>query len=352
MAEIFEVCKDLKLYRLLNQGLPLLKERIWKMSYILSYVLLIVGFVLLVKGADFFVDGASSVAAKLKVPSVIIGLTVVAFGTSAPEAAVGITASLGGSNELAVGNVVGSNIFNLLTVVGFCALIKPFAVEKQIMKSEYPLSILAAFALIVMLMDIPLDKASVTTVSRCDGIILLCFFVIFMTMTVRSALGGRGENAEEDPVADMSVIRSIFSLVLGLAGIIAGGQLVVNSSKEIALSFGLSETLIGLTIVAIGTSLPELVTSIVAARKGMSGLAIGNVVGSNLFNIFFILGISATISPMTVEFKSVYDAAVLIAASLIVYLMSLKKSKEYTRIDGLIMILMYVAYSAYIIIRN
>lgn len=322
------------------------------MSYILSYVLLIIGFVLLVKGADFFVDGASSIAAKLKVPSVIIGLTVVAFGTSAPEAAVGITAALSGSNEIAVGNVVGSNIFNLLMVVGVCAAIKPFKAEKGIMKNEYPLSILGAFILLVMLMDIFLDNASATMVSRGDGIILLCFFVIFMVMTVRSALGGRDGGDEDEHIKIMSAPKSIFLLILGLVGIVAGGQLVVNSSKEIALSFGLSETLIGLTIVAIGTSLPELVTSIVAARKGMSGLALGNVVGSNLFNIFFILGISATISPMTVELKSVYDTLILIVGSVIVYLMNMKKSKEYTRLDGAIMILMYIAYTAYIIVRN
>jgi len=323
------------------------------MSYILPYVLLIVGFILLVKGADFFVDGASSIAAKLKVPAVIIGLTIVAFGTSAPEAAVGITASLSGSNEIAVGNVVGSNIFNLLMVVGFCAAIKPFVAERAIMKNEYPLSVLGAFILLVMLMDIKLDGANATVVSRGDGIILLCFFVIFMVMTVRSAFSGRdGGSEEEENIKVMSYPVSILLLIGGLAGIIVGGQFVVNSSKTIALSFGLSETLVGLTIVAIGTSLPELVTSIVAARKGMSSLAIGNVVGSNLFNIFFILGISATISPMTVEVKSIFDTLILIAISIIIYLMSMKKSKEYTRIDGIFMLLMYVAYTAYIIIRN
>lgn len=323
------------------------------MSYILPYILLIIGFILLVKGADFFVDGASSIAAKLKVPAVIIGLTIVAFGTSAPEAAVGITASLNGSNEIAVGNVVGSNIFNLLMVVGFCAAIKPFIPESSIMKNEYPLSILGAFVLLIMLMDIPLDGASATTVSRSDGIILLCFMVIFMVMTVRSALNSRNDdNSENEKIKVMSGFISSVFLIGGLFGIIVGGQLVVNSAKTIAASFGLSETLIGLTVVAIGTSLPELVTSIVAARKGMSGLAIGNVVGSNLFNIFFILGISAAISPMSVELKSIYDTLILIAVSIIMYLMTMKKSKEYTRINGIFLILMYVAYTAYIIIRN
>lgn len=323
------------------------------MSYILPYILLIIGFILLVKGADFFVDGASSIAAKLKVPAVIIGLTIVAFGTSAPEAAVGITASLSGSNEIAVGNVVGSNIFNLLMVVGFCAAIKPFAPEIGIMKNEYPLSVLGAFVLLIMLMDMPLDGASATTVSRGDGIILLCFFVIFMVMTVRSALSGRtDENSDDENIKIMSGFKSVVLLIGGLAGIIIGGQFVVNSSKTIALSFGLSETLVGLTIVAIGTSLPELVTSIVAARKGMSGLAIGNVVGSNLFNIFFILGISSSISPMAVELKSIYDTLILIAISIIMYIMAMKKSREYTRADGIFLILMYVAYTAYIIIRN
>ena len=310
----------------------------------MMYVLLLAGFLLLIKGADFFVEGSSSVAKLLRVPTVIIGLTIVAFGTSAPELAVSISASLSGSNDIAVGNVIGSNIFNLLMVVGACGVIMPMAIDKMILYGDYLFSILAAA---VMLALFALDH----TLSRLDGVILLLLFAYFLYKMVRNTLASRAAGGpEEDDVEVLSPVKSVLFILGGLAAIVAGGNMVVNSASSIASSFGLSETLIGLTVVAFGTSLPELVTSVVASRKGENGLALGNVIGSNLFNILFVLAASATISPMKVDILSTYDAIFLIAASIITWFLA-KSRFEVNRREGIIMVLMYVGYTAYIIMR-
>lgn len=310
----------------------------------MMYVLLLAGFLLLIKGADFFVEGSSSVAKLLRVPTVIIGLTIVAFGTSAPELAVSISASLSGSNDIAVGNVIGSNIFNLLMVVGACGVIMPMAIDKMILYGDYLFSILAAA---VMLALFAFDH----TLSRLDGVILLLLFAYFLYKMVRSTLASRAAGGpEEDDVEVLSPVKSVLFILGGLAAIVAGGNMVVNSASSIASSFGLSETLIGLTVVAFGTSLPELVTSVVASRKGENGLALGNVIGSNLFNILFVLAASATISPMKVDILSTYDAIFLIAASIITWFLA-KSRFEVNRREGIIMVLMYVGYTAYIIMR-
>lgn len=310
----------------------------------MMYVLLLAGFLLLIKGADFFVEGSSSVAKLLRVPTVIIGLTIVAFGTSAPELAVSISASLSGSNDIAVGNVIGSNIFNLLMVVGVCGVIMPMAIDKMILYGDYLFSILAAA---VMLALFAFDH----TLSRLDGVILLLLFAYFLYKMVRNTLASRAAGGpEEDDVEVLSPVKSVLFILGGLAAIVAGGNMVVNSASSIASSFGLSETLIGLTVVAFGTSLPELVTSVVASRKGENGLALGNVIGSNLFNILFVLAASATISPMKVDILSTYDAIFLIAASIITWFLA-KSRFEVNRREGIIMVLMYVGYTAYIIMR-
>lgn len=310
----------------------------------MMYVLLLAGFLLLIKGADFFVEGSSSVAKLLRVPTVIIGLTIVAFGTSAPELAVSISASLSGSNDIAVGNVIGSNIFNLLMVVGACGVIMPMAIDKMILYGDYLFSILAAA---VMLALFAFDH----TLSRLDGVILLLLFAYFLYKMVRNTLASRAAGGtEEDDVEVLSPVKSVLFILGGLAAIVAGGNMVVNSASSIASSFGLSETLIGLTVVAFGTSLPELVTSVVASRKGENGLALGNVIGSNLFNILFVLATSATISPMKVDILSTYDAIFLIAASIITWFLA-KSRFEVNRREGIIMVLMYVGYTAYIIMR-
>lgn len=305
---------------------------------ILTYVLLVVGFVLLIKGADFFVEASSSIAKTLRVPSIIIGLTIVAFGTSMPELAVSTTASLAGNNEIAVGNVIGSNIFNLLVVLGACGAIRPFAVQ---LRWDYAASVGVAATLFFMIVG---DHF----VSRTEAIILLVLFVIFVAMTVRDALINRTE--EEEEYKSITPLRCVIYIVGGLAAIVCGGDLVVECAKEIALALGMSQTLVGLTVVALGTSLPELVTSVVASRKGENGLALGNVIGSNIFNILMVLGASAAVKPVPVNGLAVVDAACLIVFSLITWLLCRSKLRI-SRMEGLIMLGMYTVYLIYICIR-
>lgn len=315
---------------------------------ILACIQLVIGFLFLVKGADLFVDGASSVAKKLKIPAFVIGLTIVAFGTSAPELAVSITAAMKGSNDIAIGNVVGSNIFNTLVVLGVSAALTPIAVEKGMIKRDYPLSIFAAVLLGVLAMDTVFFKAETMSLGRMDGIILLIAFAGFMVMTVKAGLEGRTDE-EEDSEA-MPVFKALLCIVIGLAGIVWGGDLSVEGAKQIARFFGLSEAIIGLTIVAMGTSLPELVTSAIAAKKGESDIAVGNVIGSNIFNIFLILGVSATILPMNVSNTYLYDMGMLIAVMVLTYL-PIAKTRKVGRPMGVIMILVYIAYTVYLIMR-
>lgn len=317
---------------------------------ILSLVKLVVGFMLLVKGADLFVDGASSIAKKLRIPAFVIGLTIVAFGTSAPELAVSLTAALKGSNDIAIGNVVGSNIFNTLVVLGASAAITPIAVEKGMIKKDYPLSIIAAVLLLILSLDMILFKAPAMTLGRIDGFILLVAFAFFMYTTVKAGMDNRTEENAEDNTVVMSWGKALIFVVLGLAGIVFGGDLSVEGAKEIARAFGLSEALIGLTIVAFGTSLPELVTSVIAARKGESDIAVGNVIGSNIFNIFLILGVSAAISPMNVSSTYLYDMIILIAVMALTYI-PIAKTKKVNRGMGITMVVTYFIYTAYLIMR-
>lgn len=325
------------------------------MEMVLNIILLVAGFVALVKGADLFVDGSSSIAAIFKVPSVIIGLTIVALGTSAPELAVSTSAALKGSNEIALSNVVGSNIFNLLMVLGVCAVIKPLPITKVIKKRDFPLSIVVTAALFGVLalqmigkVDFGAVKMSdnVSEVSRIIGISLLVLFIIYIVILIISAIKNKTEG---EPTKTMSPLKSILFIIIGLALIIAGGQFVVNSAKFIAAAFGMSETLIGLTVVAFGTSLPELVTSIVASRKGENELAVGNVVGSNIFNMMFILGISAALHPITVNFACMTDFAILIVASIMVFIFALRN--KINRVEGIVMILFYIASVVFAAVR-
>lgn len=307
----------------------------------MMYVWLILGFVLLIKGADLFVDGSSSVARIFKVPAVIIGLTIVAMGTSAPETAVSISAAVRGQNEIALSNVIGSNLFNLLVVVGICAAIKPVIPAKEIIRRDLPISLLCAVLLLVASLNLALG--------RIEGIVLLLGFVIYIGYLVYTARKKPAADTEEN-VRKMSPLKSALFILIGIAGIVLGGQLVVNSASDIAASFGLSQTLIGLTIVAVGTSLPELVTSIVASRKGENGLALGNAIGSNIFNILLVMGLSTVISPIGVNMQSVWDLVVLIAMSAVI-LVYLLIRKKLDRPFGLLMVLTYIGYMAYIIQR-
>lgn len=325
------------------------------MGIFLNIILLIIGFVGLVKGADFFVDGSSALAQIFKVPAVIIGLTIVALGTSMPELAVSTTAAINGSNEIALSNVVGSNLFNLLCVLGICAIIAPLPIEKEIVKRDFPFSIIITIALFFAVgfklfsgFDFLGTQMSenVGLVGRPVGILLLIAFVSYIIFLIISA---KKHGNDENYGKKLPLWKCILYIVIGLACIIGGGQLVVNNAKAIAASFGMSETLIGLTVVAFGTSLPELVTSIVASRKGENGLAVGNVVGSNIFNILFILGVSSTIHPITVNYASVIDLLILIVVSVITLVYATRKSIN--RIQGASMVIMYIATVVFAILR-
>lgn len=321
----------------------------------MDYILLVLGFVLLIKGADFFVGGSSSVAKLLKVPTIIIGLTVVAFGTSMPELSVSVTAALLGNNDLAVSNVLGSNIFNLLVVLGCCAVIHPVKTEESLLKKEFPFSIFISVILLLLNSDFSirkvLDGKGTFVLGRLGGALFLVLFAVFLTATVKSALSSREkQKGEEEEYEVMSPLKSGLFIVIGLAGIVLGGDFVVDSACNIAEYFGLSQTFIGLTIVALGTSLPELVTSMVAAGRGENDLAVGNVVGSNIFNILLILGISSVITPIHLDISAVYDTVILIAASVIVYAAA-RSRREIERKEGLIFLLVYAVFFMYILWR-
>ncbi|MDY3036481.1 MAG: calcium/sodium antiporter [Absicoccus sp.] len=306
----------------------------------MTILLLIVGMLCLVKGADWFVDGSSSVARMLKVPSVIIGLTIVALGTSLPEASVSITAGLVGNNELAISNVVGSDIFNTLVVVGASALITPFIMDKDIVRRDLKINLFVSFLLAVFVsINGYLD--------RWEGLILLVLLVMYIGTLIRSAMQNR---TQEENAKTLSAPMSIVYIVVGIAAIILGGNLVVDSATKIAQLLGLSDTLIGLTIVSIGTSLPELMTSIVAARKGESGLSLGNAIGSNILNIIFILGVSSVLSPIAALTENIMDAWILVVVACFTLWIA-KKDDQMTRSKGALFVVIYVVYLIYIIFR-
>lgn len=323
----------------------------------LLYVfLLVAGFAALMKGADLFVDGSSALAGNFKISKVIIGLTIVAMGTSAPELAVSTSAALQGSNEIALSNIVGSNIFNLLCVLGICAVIHPVPVDKVIQKRDIPISILITALLLLMTGGRALFNGNFLQIemneiaggaSRFTGVVLLVIFFCYIFYLIVNA---RKKAGDEKPEKNTPLWKCAVLILFGLVLIIGGGQAVVYGAKAVAQAFGMSETLIGLTIVAVGTSLPELVTSVVAARKGETGLAVGNVVGSNIFNILFILGISSTIRPIGVNAASIYDMIILIGVSILVFLFS-AKGKIINRIEGIIMLLVYAADMVFAVIR-
>lgn len=305
-----------------------------------SIVFLLIGFILLVKGADYFVSGSSSVARRLRIPPVVIGLTIVAMGTSLPEASVSITAAFAGSNEIALSNVIGSNTFNTLVVLGASAFIRPFPIDRDILRRDQPVNTAVTILLLALVLD--------GMLGRIDGLILLACMILYLFVVVRAALRER-DNLVDDR-APQPLPLSIFLIVLGVAMIVFGGDLVVDAACEIARVVGLSETVIGLTIVAIGTSLPELVTSVVAARKGESELALGNVVGSNLFNILFILGASAALSPIGVLTENIIDLGILLAITLAL-LVICRVLPNLGKKLGASGILLYAGYTVYLLMR-
>ena len=319
-------------------------------------MILVAGFVALVKGADIFVDGSSALAKIFKVPGVIIGLTVVALGTSLPELAVSTTAALQGANEIALSNVIGSNIFNLLVVLGVCAVIHSVPVDAVIIRRDFPLSILTTAGLFIAVSFSSLfggkffqlamaDNAGV--VSRLVGLVLLVIFICYIVYLIFDSIR---HPVEEEEICDIPLWKALLFILAGIVLIIAGGKAVVYSARNIARFFGMTETLIGLTVVAIGTSLPELVTSIVAAKKGETSLAVGNVVGSNIFNLLFILGVSTSIHPVMVNAASVYDMMILLFVSTMTLSFSVT-GHSIKRLEGIIMLLCYAGATAFAIIR-
>lgn len=316
------------------------------MNIALDIILLIVGFALLVKGADFFVEGAADLARKLKIPSLVVGLTIVALGTSAPELAVSISASCSGANSMAVSNVLGSNIFNLLFVLGVCALIKPVGVTKDILKRDYPVSIIVTILFFVFLIF-------GNDIGRIEAGVFILLMVGYMIWTVKSALKNR--TPEQETEKKFNPVKCALFIILGAAAIVFGGNFVVDHASNLGAAMGMSETLIGLTICAVGTSLPELVTTIAAAKKGETDMAMGNVIGSNIFNILFILGMSGVISPIEIAAtevtKTLIDSGFYIAICLLAYVFCLT-AKKITRVEGGILVFLYVGYTAFAIMRD
>lgn len=311
---------------------------------------IVIGFILLVKGADVLVNGASTLARRLGIPSLVVGLTVVAFGTSAPELFVNVIASIQGSSDIAIGNVLGSNLANILVILGVTSMIAPLTLKSSTVWKEIPFSLLAAMLVLILGADMLLDGASMNVLSRVDGLVLLSFFIIFIVYTfgIRDVVDHAQIRIEQ-----ISLVRAILFVIGGLVALVIGGQFVVGGATDIAVFFGVSQNLIALTIVAIGTSLPELVTSFVAARKGQQDLAIGNVVGSNIFNIFLVLGVSATIAPLPFTSPNVFDSLVVVLATMIMFfLLFVGKRHVLHRTEGMVFVFLYVAFIIFAIVRG
>lgn len=316
----------------------------------LNILLVLGGFYALIKGADYLVNGSSSLARSLGVPALVVGLTVVAFGTSAPELFVNMIAAINGSTDIAIGNVLGSNIANILVILGITTLVAPLKLKSSTVWKEIPFSLLAAILVLVLGADMFFEGASQGILGRIDGIVLLAFFLVFIVYTF-----GIRESGEQpkSKIEQMSLWKSILYILGGLVALVLGGQFVVTGATAIALVLGISENLIGLTIVAVGTSLPELVSSIVAARKGHQDIAIGNVVGSNIFNIFFVLGATSIITPLPFNTPNIIDAFTVVTATLLMFfLLFVGKRQTLHRMEGSIFLLMYVGFIIFAIVRG
>ena len=311
------------------------------MEIVLQLVLLIVGFVLLMKGADWFVEGASKLADRFGIPQLVIGLTIVAMGTSLPEAAVSISAAIKGSAEITIGNVVGSNILNVLIILGLTSVIRTVAVQKSTIRYEIPFTILVTAILAVEgLID--------NQVSRVEGVILWVFMIIYLIYLLRMAKNG--QPMEDIPESDKndSILKLLIMIVVGVVMIVLGSDISVDAATALATIFGMSERLIGLTIVALGTSLPELVTSVTAAIKGKADIAVGNIVGSNIFNILFVVGTTALITPVTYSANFMVDSIVAVAAMVLLWV-SVFRKKQLARPAGIVMLIGYAEYFVYLV---
>jgi len=317
----------------------------------LPYFKFIVGFAIIIKGADFLVDGSSSIARRFRVSELVIGLTVVAFGTSTPELFVNIISSLKGNSEIAIGNILGSNIANILLILGVSSIICPLSVTKGTVWKEIPFSLLAAIVLGLMANDQLIDKNGISVLTRIDGLVLLSFFIIFLYYSVSIAKEIEGIETQV-PSKEHGLAKSVLLVVSGLTGLCFGGDWIVEGAVNLAFKLGISQSVVGLTIVAVGTSLPELATSAVAAYKGKPDIAVGNVVGSNIFNIFFVLGVSGIIKPIPFHSRSNIDIGVVILASLLLFtFMFTGQKRSIDRWEGVVSLMLYVSYIAFQIIR-
>lgn len=311
---------------------------------ILNILLLVVGFVLLIKGADIFVDGASSTASNFKVPKMLIGLTIVAFGTSAPELAVSISALASGSTDMVLGNVIGSCILNILLILGVAAVIRPIKIKDNTVKKELPICLLISTLLVVLFLDVSLAGGSANQITRADAIVILLFFTIFLYYLVALAKRGKNKATKADEKPKFKLGKSLLLVLIGIVGIIIGSELVVSNATSIAETIGWSERVIALTVIAFGTSLPELVTTVVAARKGEQDLAVGNVIGSNVFNICVVLGIPvALFSTITPASFQMIDLVMLIASSVILFIFA-STTRRITRLEGGMMLALFAVY--------
>ena len=316
----------------------------------IDILILLLGLGLILVGANALTDGASAVAKRFGISDLVIGLTIVAMGTSAPELVVSVTAALNDSAELALGNVVGSNIFNILAIVGCTAMVMPISVGKGLMSKELPLVILSSLVMWAVASDTLLDGEAANVVSRIDGILLLAFFAIFMRYTFSIA---KTDSSDTEEIKPMPMWKATLWIIGGLAGLIFGGRYFVDGASGIARSLGVSESVIGLTLVAAGTSLPELATSVVAALKKNPGIAIGNVIGSCLFNVFFIIGTAATIAPLPLGGITQTDMLTLVGASVLLWFFGLViGDRKITRVEGAFMVLCFIAYTAWLIINS
>ncbi len=318
----------------------------------LTTVLLIIGFALLVKGADFLVEGASSIGRKLNISDLVIGLTVVAFGTSAPELFVNVISSIRGETGIAIGNVVGSNIANILLILGISSIIFPLTVTRGTVWKEIPLSLLAALLLGILANDHLIDKMGFSQLTRIDGLVFLSFFIIFMYYSVSIAREIQGMS-EHVPSKQYGLVKSSLLIAGGLLGLLVGGKWIVDGAVYLASAFGVSQSFIGLTIVAVGTSLPELATSAVAAYKGNVEIAVGNVVGSCIFNVFFVLGISSIIKPIPFDPKNDVDVGVMVLANILLFAyMFTGKRRRLDRWEGSVFAVLYLGYIAFLVISS
>ena len=318
------------------------------------YLLFIIGIALLIKGADWLVDGSSSIAKKLGIPALVIGLTIVAFGTSMPELIVSLLAALKGEADVAFGNIVGSNNANLLLILGIAALIYPLKVKRSTIWKEVPFSLLAALVLLVISNDFRIDGFEIFSLTRVDGIILIAFFVIFLYYIVELARRSHSKIKKGELVIETrSTGKNFLMILIGIAALFLGGRWVVDGAVTIASIFNVSDFLIATTIIAVGTSLPELVTSVVAARKGQADMAVGNVVGSNIFNIFWILGISAFIAPIGIPPAINMDLLFLVAGTILLFVfLFLGQRHKIQRYQGALLLLGYAAYLTFVILRG